>query len=226
MLNSMPTVSVLRTPAWLLVWASFSSLVRVAYCAPVFPVSVKKKVPKQTTHSHRKGMTSYKSSLSSQNCVTLLTTDLFLQALAHRPVHIVACAKELQDIVLRSKHNLDSFIFCLSEGQINTRMKKRLYLFVALPQTTNQFITFIRVQVRWKVRVHAELRAYCRTAAVLKATNNRSTDNRLLMNVDLDTVVICVVSIAISLHFGKKGQSAPEFPKVAFFFNSHIQNVK
>lgn len=54
MLNSMPTVSVLRIPAWLLLLASFSSLVRAAYCAPVFPVSVKKKVPKQTTHSTKK----------------------------------------------------------------------------------------------------------------------------------------------------------------------------
>lgn len=71
--------------------------------------------------------------------------------------------------------------------------------------------------------MHAELRAYCRTAAVLKATNNRSTENRLLLNVNLDSVVTRLVSIVISLHFYKKGQSAPEFPKVTylgFFFNS------
>lgn len=67
-----------------------------------------------------------------------LIQSLFLQAMTHGTVHIVTRAKEPCDIVL-----------C-----------------VALPQKSDEFVTLFIVQVRRKVRVHAELRSYCVTSAI------------------------------------------------------------
>lgn len=56
------------------------------------------------------------------------------------------------------KQGFNGFVFCAYETWSNTRIWRVTYLRVALPQTSYQFITLIRVQVRWQVRVHAELR--------------------------------------------------------------------
>lgn len=62
---------------------------------------------------------------------------------------------------------------CRANGEQGraTGMPAATYLSVTLPQLSDQFITFVRVQMWRQVGVHAELRTYWSAEAILKTTN-------------------------------------------------------
>lgn len=99
-------------------------------------------------------------------------TNLYLQALTHGTVHVIALPKELHDVVLRQNKTTFTFL-CCANGELGraTGMLAATYLSVTLPQLGDQFITFVRVQMWRQVGVHAELRAYWSAEAILKTTN-------------------------------------------------------
>lgn len=61
------------------------------------------------------------------------------------------------------------FAFCVYEACSRMSIWRTTYLLVTLLQMSYQFITLARVQVRWQVGMHAELRVYCTTAATLRS---------------------------------------------------------
>lgn len=101
--------------------------------------------------------------------------------MAHIPVHIVARAEELHDTVLRVEENI-ILVLCANEAHSDNNKKRKYrrvtYLLVTLHEASYQFVTLGRVEVRRQVGVHAELRAYCTTGAMLKVhKNERGTDD-------------------------------------------------
>lgn len=70
-------------------------------------------------------------------------SHLLLEARAHIPVQVVARAEELQETVL-GREKIDEVWISVDEAG---GMLRASHLGVALPQTADQFITLVRVQV-------------------------------------------------------------------------------
>lgn len=72
------------------------------------------------------------------------------------------------------QNNVHVALLCEWETMLRTRMLAVTYLSVTLPQLSDEFITFVWVQVSRQVGVHAELRAYWSAEARLKTTNHNN----------------------------------------------------
>lgn len=138
--------NLIRAAAWVLLLSAFSSLVHAACCAPVSPASVKT-APKQRLLD----IVVFVSieDVTAQNHTSFLRHARISRS---KSLHVPKNFKKLCWGVKR----LTRFGFLCGWSRRN--VQRASYLCVALPQTANQFITLVRVQVRWKVRVHAELR--------------------------------------------------------------------
>lgn len=113
-----------------------------------------------------------------------------------------------------------ALVFCVDEnGRNDLRV---FYLCVALPQAANQFITLICVQVRWKVRVHAELRANKITAT----HKQQSTDCWLtLVNAEKD-ICRCFMCICIKCPEQSRCSSGSRTPRWPSWTNFAIKNYQ